>query len=45
MMDAALFLSGLGSTMAASLATIIFLRRSLKRLLVDICGTEHRAAF
>jgi hypothetical protein len=40
-----LFVIGLVVTMAASALTLGYLRHSLRRILVDLCGTEDRAAF
>jgi hypothetical protein len=40
-----LFVSGLIVTMATSALTLAYLRHSLRRILVDLCGTEDRAAF
>jgi hypothetical protein len=39
------FLIALTITVAASLLAIVYLRRPLHRVLVDLCGAEHRAAF
>jgi hypothetical protein len=40
-----LFVSGLVVTITASVLTLAYLRRPLLRILVDLCGTEDRAAF
>ena len=39
------FLIGIGLTLVGSLAVVIYLRRHLRRILVDLCGTEPRADF
>jgi|SRR5476651_912288 hypothetical protein len=41
----ALFLVEIGVSLAGSLLVLLFWSKSLKRILVDICGTEDRAAF
>lgn len=40
-----LFVCGLVVTMTASALTLAYLRHSLRRILVDLCGTDDRAAF
>jgi len=40
-----LFLCGLAVAAGASLAVVAYLRRSLLRILVDLCGSEDRARF
>ena len=39
------FLVGLGLTVAACLAVVLYLRPHLQRILLDLCGTQDRAAF
>src|SRR5437867_12902555 len=39
------FLIGLGLTLIAAGAVVFSLRRSLRRILVDLCGTEARGDF
>jgi hypothetical protein len=39
------FLIALSITVIASLLAVVYLRRSLHAVLVDLCGQEHRAAF
>ncbi len=39
------FLLGLGLTLLAAGAVVVCLRRSLRRILVDLCGTEARGDF
>ena len=39
------FLIGLGLTLIAAGAVVFCLRRSLRRILVDLCGTEARGDF
>jgi hypothetical protein len=45
MSSVAIYVATLVVTMIASLAVVLVLRASLHRLLVDLCGTENRAAF
>ncbi len=45
MTDTALFITGLGLTLTVCIAVVGFLRKSLRNLLLDICGSEDRAAF
>jgi len=45
MSSVAIYLATLAVTVVASLAVVLVLRPSLHRLLVDLCGTENRAAF
>jgi hypothetical protein len=40
-----LFLCGLGVTGLASSAVVIYLRKPLENLLVELCGNERRAEF
>ena len=40
-----IFLAGAGTTVAVSFAAVVYLRPHLKRVLVDLCGTEDRAGF
>ncbi len=39
------YLLGLGLTLLAAGAVVVCLRRSLRRILVDLCGTEARGDF
>ncbi len=39
------YLMGIGFTLALSAIIVLFLRRSLRRILADLCGTEARADF
>ncbi len=39
------FLVGIGITLATSLLIVFYLRSRLTKILVDLCGTEHRAGF
>src|SRR6266567_4450173 len=39
------YLFGLGLTLLAAGAVVVCLRRSLRRILVDLCGTEARGDF
>lgn len=39
------FLVGLGTTVSVSLVAVVYLRNRLKKVLMDLCGTEDRAAF
>ena len=41
----ALFLVGVGSTAIISLAVVWYLKPSLQKVLVDLCGTDERASF
>jgi hypothetical protein len=40
-----IFLVGAGTTVAISFAAVVYLRPHLRRILVDLCGTEERAGF
>jgi uncharacterized membrane protein YhaH (DUF805 family) len=40
-----LFLLDLGTTLLASSLAVIYLRRHLKTILIDLCGTSERANF
>jgi uncharacterized membrane protein YhaH (DUF805 family) len=40
-----LFLCGLGVTGLASLTAVVYLRKPLEKLLVELCGNERRAEF
>jgi len=40
-----IYLSAVCLALAASLGVVLVLRRALHRLLVDLCGSETRAAF
>lgn len=39
------FLTGVGTALAVSLLTVASLRPHLRRILIDLCGTEERASF
>jgi hypothetical protein len=39
------FLLGLALTVAACLAVVLYLKPHLQRILLDLCGTQERAAF
>ena len=39
------FLTGLAVTFAVALAIVVYMRRHLRRLLTDLCGTQERADF
>ncbi len=41
----ALFLIGVGTTALVSFLTVGYLKPHLKRILIDLCGTEERANF
>jgi hypothetical protein len=45
MSSVTMYLSAVCLTLAASLGVVLVLGRSLHRLLVDLCGSETRAAF
>jgi len=45
MTDTALFITGLALTLTICIAVVGFLRKSLRKLLHDICGSEDRADF
>jgi hypothetical protein len=45
MSSVAIYVATLVVTMICSLAVVLLLRPALHRLLVDLCGTENRAAF
>jgi hypothetical protein len=45
MSDQAVFLVGAALTLGASVAVVLFLRRHLRNVLIDLTGTEARAAF
>ncbi len=45
MYDVTTFLIGAAITVAASVAVILFIRRHLRRVLIDLTGTEARADF
>jgi hypothetical protein len=40
-----LFAAGVLVTLGGSVSVIVYLRRHLRRLLVELCGTEERADF
>jgi hypothetical protein len=39
------FLSALGITLAVAVGVVIYLKRPLRRILIDLCGSEQRAGF
>lgn len=39
------FLLGIAIALAFSLAVVVYLRRRLRTILIDLCGTEDRAGF
>ena len=39
------FLIGLGTTILFSIAVILYLRKRLETILIDLCGTHERAKF
>jgi hypothetical protein len=43
--DVAIFITGVGVAVLVSSGVVVYLGRSLRKLLVDICGTEDRANF
>ena len=45
MTDIILFCAEVGFSLAASALVLIYMGALLKRMLVDLCGTEERAAF
>jgi hypothetical protein len=45
MSAATVFLIGLAITLASALVVVMYLRRPLKTILVDLCGTVERAEF
>ena len=45
MNDISVFIGGVGIAMAISAGAVVYLRANLRKLLVDICGTEDRANF
>ncbi len=40
-----LFTSGLVATLAVSAVVVVYLRRPLEKLLVELCGNQNRAEF
>jgi len=44
-MSSIVFLIGLAGTVTSSLAIVAYLRAPLRGILVELCGTEERAAF
>ena len=40
-----LFLTGVGLTLAASVAIVMYLRAPLHNILAELCGTQERAVF
>ena len=42
---ATIFLAGVGTTVAVSFLAVAYLKASLTRVLIDLCGTEERATF
>ncbi len=45
MNQTSLFLTGVVATLGGSLFVVVYLRRHLGRLLVELCGTKERADF
>jgi hypothetical protein len=45
MSNEAIFLIAVGITTATSVAVVVYLRRPLRRLLREVCGTDDRALF
>jgi hypothetical protein len=45
MSEVTLFVIAIAATLLSSLAVVLFLRTSLRRILVDLCGTAERADF
>ena len=45
MNDVTVFLIGIGVTLFASLLVVLFIRRHIRNVLVDVTGTEPRADF
>ena len=45
MTETGTFLAGVGMTLVAALLVVLYLRRPLDRLLIELCGTEERARF
>ncbi len=45
MNDIAVFLIGIGVTLATSFVAVAYLKPHLRKILIDLCGTEERADF
>lgn len=45
MNDVALFSTGIGLTLIAGIGVVLYLRRPLQKLLVELCGNQERAGF
>lgn len=45
MSESRVFLSGVGITAVLSLTVVLYLRRHVKTILIDLCGTLERADF
>ena len=45
MSDATTFLTGLGATLVVTLVVVIYLRPNLRKILIDLCGTQERGEF
>ena len=45
MTDIVAFLMGLGITLAITIAAVVYLRPHLRKILIDLCGTEERGDF
>jgi hypothetical protein len=45
MNEVTIFLLGIALTLLSSTAVVVYLRRYLHKVLVDLCGTEERAQF
>ena len=45
MKEATVFLIDIGVVVAAALVVVAYLKSSLRKILIDLCGTEDRAGF
>ena len=45
MSDTVIFVVGLGITLVVTLAVVVYLRPHLRKILIDLCGTEERGDF
>ncbi len=43
--DVTTFLVGVGAAAAMALVVVVYLRPSLEKVLIDLCGTQARASF
>lgn len=43
--DVTSFLAGVGAAAAIALVVVVYLRPSLNKILIDLCGTQDRANF